>query len=150
MNPTIVILCILAGCATAIQGGLNRRIAELWGASPTILLNGLSLCVAATLTVWLASRSDSAFASLIGAKPGGLTRPHWWYVIPGLLGFFMLMVMPGAMAKLGVTQVFVLLLAGQLLTALVWDMWIDGLSVSLSRVGGVILVFLGSWLSSRG
>lgn len=150
MNQTIVVLCILAGCATAVQGGLNRRIADLWGASPTILLNGLSLCVAAGLTIWLASRSDTAFASLIGPKPGVLTRPHWWYVVPGLLGFFMLMVMPGAIAKIGVTQVFVLLLAGQLLTALVWDKWVEGMSISLSRIAGVSLVFVGSWLSSRG
>lgn len=149
MNQTIVLLCVLAGCAMAVQGGLNRRIADLWGASPTILLNGLSLCVAATLTIWLASRSDTAFASLIGPKPGALTRPLWWYVVPGLLGFFMLMVMPGAIAKIGLTQAFLLLLAGQLFAALVWDRWIGGMSISLSRIAGVSLVFVGSWLSSR-
>jgi transporter family-2 protein len=149
VNQTIALLCILAGCATAVQGGLNRRIADLWGASPTILLNGLSLCVAASLTIWLASRSDSPFASLIGPTPGGLTRPYWWYLVPGLLGFFGLMVMPGAIAKIGVTQVFVLILAGQLLTALVWDKWIEGMSISLSRIAGVSLVFVGSWLSGR-
>lgn len=141
---------MVAGAATVLQGGLNRRIAEVWGTTPTILLNGLTLCVAATLTVWLASRSDSPFATLIGAKPAVLTRTQWWYFLPGCLGFFMLMVMPDGIARLGATQVFLLLVAGQLLAGLAWDHWVEGLRVSLTRIAGVALVFVGSWLSSRG
>lgn len=148
MNPTLTILCIVAGCASVIQGGLNRRIAELWGNAPAILINGLSLCVAAVLTIWLASRSDSPFAHLVGARPGAFTRPAWWYVLPGLLGFGFLMTLPGAIAKLGATNVFVLIVAGQLLAGLVWDRVVEGITPDSTRFIGVALVCAGAYVST--
>lgn len=139
---------MLAGAATVVQGGLNRRIADLWGHAPTILINGLVVTIAAAFTIWLASRIDSPLTNLLGAKPEAFSRTLWWYVVPGLLGYVFLTTLPPSIASIGASNVFVLVVAGQLLMGLFWDRAVEDITLSLPRVGGVALVCVGAWLST--
>ena len=149
MDVTLSLLCIVAGAAAAIQGGLNRRISDIWGKAPAILTNGVVLTIAAALAVWWAGRSTSWFAGIIGPKADAFSRPQWWYILPGVLGFGFLMTIPGAIAKLGATQVFVLIVAGQLLAGLAWDRYVEGMPPGVMRMAGVGIVCFGAWVSTR-
>ncbi len=149
MNLGFVWACLVAGAASVIQGGLNRRIAAVWGNTPTVLLNGLMLSLSAALALWLTARSDSPLLQQLAPKAGAFSRPAWWYAIPGILGFGFVATLPGAIARLGATQVFVLVVAGQMIGGLAWDALVEHTTPAPMRLAGVGLVLAGAWLAVR-
>lgn len=133
------VLPFALGLVIVLQGGLNRLIARDWSLGSATALNATVLfifaCTVCTLPGPLKARFD-----------WGVWR--WWYLIPGILGFCFVAGAPLAISRLGAVRMTIGLIAAQLIGGLLWDWYMEGLSITWPRLAGVALAFVGVVISS--
>ena len=148
MNAIVIVLAVFVGIATVLQAALNRRIAANWGLSPTIVLHAGVLFAFALASYFVIEKTGIVVPPSFKAKAGAYQNSLWWYLIPGLAGWLIIFAMPFAISKIGALQVFVWVVAAQVLAGLFWDRWVEGIGMSTMRVLGVVVVILGAVLTT--
>lgn len=143
-----VFLTIAIGLASVIQGGLNRQMGMVWGLPSTVLLNALTFLLAAVVYYVIARFFPVPLPESLAEK-AGFQSGHWWYLLPGFLGFIFVIGIPYSIAKIGALQVFVGLVLAQMLGGLLWDRFVEGIDWSWSRLVGASLAVLAVMLASR-
>lgn len=124
------------GTVAVLQGGLNRIMAAKLPLGMTVLVNALIFLVAAVVYVLFVERQmASAMKSF---------RWEWWYLVPGLLGAVFVFGIPWAIPRIGALQVFVCIVAGQMITSLVWDKLAESRNPDLQGIAGALLAVLGA------
>jgi transporter family-2 protein len=137
------------GVAAVLQGGLNRQIAARVGLPNTVLLSATMLLLA-SLALWVvAYRMPAALPWYLQLKGHRGLFAAWW-VVPGLLGLALVLGIPFAIERVGAFPVFLGVLAGQLLTSLVWDALLEGRPLTPMKVCGALLALAGAALVGRG
>ena len=140
------LLVLMLGLAGVVQGGLNRRIMDLWGLPATTLFNSFCFFTAAVLA-YVATRSLPETA-LLGHRPAAFTQVQWWYIIPGFLGFIFVFGVPIGIARGGALALFVGIVASQLLISFLWDSYVEGIPASGLRAVGALLALTGAVIAS--
>ena len=144
--PALLIVIVVAGALTGLQGPTNAALARASGSSLTAALLSFSvgLVLLALLVLVAAPRPDVA---AIRAQP-------WWVWGGGLYGAIFVTVAAYATPRVGVGFTLTLFVAGQLAMALLLDnLGAFGLPrqpLTLARVAGVALVIAGAVLVKRG
>lgn len=142
----LIALAILAGIAIPVQGALNTRLSGVLD-SP-ILSAFFSFAVgtvALFIYVLLSGAPLGNFSSIKNAPPSALTG--------GLIGAFFVASTIMLIPRLGVAVTFGIVVAGQMIFSVVIDHF--GLlgspirSVSLARVGGILLITVGAIIIRR-
>lgn len=141
-----LLLALIAGILLAIQAPTNAILAKAGGSAVmaafiSFLVGSLALG-AATL-----ASSGRLFAP-------GLRQVPWYAWIGGLYGAVFVAVAAFAAPRIGIGVLLTAAVAGQLAAAIVLDHFgLLGLArhpVTLTRIVGILLVFLGAWLVRRG
>ena len=133
-----LIFPLILGVFAVLQGTLNRRVAELWGLAPTVALN-TAVFIVASIIMWLAVRSSPERFPPIFRDRLDPSSFSWWFLVPGLLGFTLVAGIPWAIAKLGALQVFVGIVAAQMVVSVLWDAKIEQIPLTANRVVGALL-----------
>lgn len=135
------------GVVAVAQATLNKTIAQTTGLAAATILN---------MTVAMACGVAFAVVCLQRAQPSGFLRwnpefgaMRWWWLVPGLAGFAIVLGLPWAVARVGALSTFVALVAAQMVASAVWDRFDAGIPLSSSRVLGAGFTVLGVWLISR-
>ena len=144
MHWTILLPFYLGGAAV-FQGFLNRHIAKSWGLPGTIFLNN-SVIFVVGFTFFLISRLYSDVIPEVFRDRNSFSSFQWWYLLPGLFGFSLVSGIPYAIAKDGLLKVFLGIIGTQLLVSLLLDAFAEGKPVSLVRVVGAVMAFVGALL----
>lgn len=136
MNLAFFIPLIL-GALGILQGTINRQVAGQIGVAQATLISNMG-----TLVICL------GFYSLVKYMPHlvpdffqvrtPITTYKWWFIFPAIFGFLIVAGMPFAFAKLGAVKVTVCLIAAQMLTSALWDVYIDNLEFNLLKVFGIV------------
>ena len=146
MKSLFFILPFLAGVAITIQSGINSqlRIAinhPLLAAFISFLTGTIALAI-------LLIFSKQVFPSL-----QSYATIDWYKFIGGLLGAFVVTVTLLSVQEIGVSNMFVLLVAGQLCTALIMDHFgVLGMRanvISTQKIIGIVLVIGGAYLVNK-
>jgi len=138
----------LAGTFAVLQSGINKNIAQLWGLSSSLLLNGLVFLVFNFLLfvfVWWQPRILPAEYAL----QGSLTDMKWFWILPGLFGFLLVLGLTFSMGKIGALQTFVISIAAQMLVGLAWDALMENKPVTILRLVGAVMTFAGAWVATQ-
>ena len=147
MNPvTAIVAAAIGGMLLPIQFLINAKLSEgfgnaLWATTVSFVIGTVGLLV------WIAFRGQLGSANW----PGALALP-WWAWVGGLLGAVYVCVTIITVPVIGPTALVVLLIFGQMAAGTVLDHF--GIMtardpVSLSKLTGLALVFLGTWLVVR-
>ncbi|WP_299826540.1 DMT family transporter [uncultured Pontibacter sp.] len=142
----ILLLPILAGVAVAIQTALNGQLRVLVN-SPLIaaLLSFMIGTLALVLLVIFTKQQMPGLSHLSGTD--------WYKFVGGLLGAFFIVVMIVSVQRMSVANLLALVVAGQLITALILDHF--GLlgakqsSITLTRALGAIALIIGTYLINK-
>jgi transporter family-2 protein len=142
--PTIVFLVVLsAGAGIAIQMPMTALIAEKLGLLWSLLVvNSTGLILVALI---LTSRT----MPLLGAWKS----IPWYVYAAGPLGMGVMAALTYAIPRIGITATLVLSIAAQLLVGVLLDragyLGMEVRVLDLSRVAGIAVVAIGTWLVVR-
>ena len=141
-----ILLVFIAGALVALQAPTNAMLAKAGGSAVLAALISFAVGTTALFGVWLMSGNrpgTSAFAEL-----------PWYAWIGGLYGAVFVAVAAYAAPKIGVASLITIGIAGQIAMALMLDhigaMGLPRDQISLGRVLGALLVFVGVVLVRRG
>lgn len=113
MNIIAMLMGVLAGACSGIQGGINAQLTKYW-AKNAVLTSAFSFFVGAS-TLWLV-------ALILGIPVPPLTdKILWWHWTGGLLGAYYVFALVYLSPRLGASTVVALLLGGQIITAVILD-----------------------------
>ncbi len=113
MNIVAIIMGILAGCCTGIQGGVNSELTVHW-AKNSVLASAVSFAVGAL--------GLSAVVLALGiAVPSLNSNLQWWHWTGGFLGAYFVYSLVYLSPRVGASVVVALILAGQIIAAVVLD-----------------------------
>lgn len=139
-----LIVALLSGIGIAVQPPTNATLAR---ASGSPLLAALISFAVGTLILLV------AWAAVDRTSPATLKGVPWWAWAGGLYGAFFVAATAYAAPRLGLAQLLTIMIATQLVAALVLDhfglLGLDRVPVSATRVIGVMLVLGGVVLVRR-
>jgi transporter family-2 protein len=141
-----LLLPFYIGFATVFQAGLNRFISRDWGLGSVVMFSSMISALAALL-FWLAVHwAPSSMPEIFRDRGGMFSGFSWWYWIPGVLGFSIVVGIPFAIARIGALQTFVILIGSQIVFSMVWDAMYEGKPVNTVRVIGAAMAFAAAAL----
>jgi len=139
--PTELLVPLVLGVAAVLQATLNKEIAAHTGLPAAALLNMLVALITAL--------GFAAYCALRKAPDGLLrwspevTAFRWWWLVPGVIGFLIVLGLPWAVQRLGALSTFVVLVGAQMLTSALWDRFAGGIPLSLPRLLGAVCTLGG-------
>jgi uncharacterized membrane protein YdcZ (DUF606 family) len=134
------------GVLGVIQTVLNRHIASHHNFKEAIWVNGFFVFASASaylLTQFLFRDNSQQNGSLSILKDF-----KFYYCLPGILGFLLVLGFPWSTAQFGAVRVFVAAVTGQLLMSLAYDWINEGARPDWSRITGVGLALLGALVAN--
>lgn len=142
-----IILGILLGSLVVFQPILNRLILEQRGLAFAIWVNATVLFVAASMLALIIFLMPERFPQLMRFKVSDVFS--WWFLAPGLFGLMLVSFVPMLIKNIGASTTVLLLLSGQLATSFLWDAIVSGHAFNAARFFGMLLAFLGAYLSFK-
>lgn len=137
----LFLIPLLIGVMSIMQGSLNRQISNELGIAHTVVLGTTIFLIFTIALYFVALKSPSSFPEFFQVKQP-LSSFKLWYIFPALFGFGVVIGMPFAILKLGAVKVTVYMIAAQMVTSVIWDIWVEKISINKLKVLGIILAFL--------
>lgn len=146
-----IVLVALAGAAVALQPAFNAQLAGYLGSSLRAAL--ANFAAGAALLACLAGALALRAAEPDGARPLSEVPLHLW-LVGGALGAVFVVTATWAAPKIGSGAFFAVLIAAQLIAALILDHFgligMEEKPATLARLAGLGLLVIGAWLMVRG
>lgn len=148
MNATVlaIILLLLAGAATAIQGPSNARLAVGMGS----VINAAFF----SFIIGTAALGILAFMMQVRPESQAVRAVPWWAWIGGLYGCLFVTSIAWGIPKLGGATTLTLVVASQLIGGVILDHYgalgTNAQPISWARIGGIVLIVGGALLVRRG
>jgi bacterial/archaeal transporter family-2 protein len=146
MDRTLVaaLATIVVGGLIALQAPINSGLGRATGTFPAA---AISFTIGTTILVSIVLVTGQP------SKVSGAADVHWHYLIGGVLGAAYVTTVLLTVRTLGAGGVTAATVAGQLTTSVVIDrlgvLGLEETPITLSRVIGVLLLFVGTWLVIR-
>ena len=144
MQKMLYLFPVIAGFCVCLQGAMNGHWQGRVGVSFTVLVNGV--VVAALTTLFFLTTNQTPIGKITSE-----IRP--WIVLNGICGFTILTIAALTFPRIGAASVIVLMVAGQLATALAFDhagvMGLAQRPISPARLAGIAFVLIGVFLTTR-
>ena len=147
MNLALLVPLAL-GTIGILQGTLNKQISQSIGVAQATMLGSIITLIASIILFALVKTYPQAFPDFFHVKLP-LSTFKWWYIFPGLFGVFIVAGLPYAFASLGAVKVTVGLIAAQMITSSVWDLFVDHLPITWNKAVGMVFAFLSVILIMR-
>lgn len=139
-----ILLPIFLGLCVVLQGVLNRDIGETWGLGSAVLLNAFIFFICALIIfIWGKWAPDSLPSYLRYIENREI---KWWYVLPGICGFFLVLGLPWSMKNIGAPRSFILLITVQIVCSVLVDRFVYQGAFNMLKFAGALLAIAGSVL----
>lgn len=143
----MLIVPVLVGASTVLQGGLNAVVSERWGLAATVLFNNAAILVM-SLALWVGVWAAPSYFPAFFVDRGAWSDVRWWWLVPALCGLVIVGGIPWAMDRLGALPVLVGIVAAQMVGSLIWDAVVYGEPIRWMRLAGAALAVAGVALAS--
>ncbi len=140
-------LPLLLGCIAILQGSLNKNIINEIGITWMAFLGCAVTMVICTIYFIIAKYFPTILPELMKVQDFKFKN---WYIIPGIFGFFFVLVLPIAILKVGAIKTTVGLIAAQMITSVFWDKFVEGYTLSSNKLIGVVLAMVSVIMISMG
>lgn len=139
----LVIIAAIGGIAVALQGQLMGSIDKQTGTLESVFVTygGGGFLIGLIMIL------------LRGGNLSGLTQVPWYTLLSGPMGLILIAAIGYSVPRLGLVPAFTIMVAAQFATAALIDQFglfgADIRPITLSRITGMMVMFLGIWLVMR-
>jgi len=139
----LVIIAAIGGIAVALQGQLMGSIDKQAGTLESVFVTygGGGFLIGIIMIL------------LRGGNLSGLSQVPWYTLLSGPMGLILIAAIGYSVPRLGLVPAFTILVATQFATAALIDQFglfgADIRPITLSRITGMLVMFLGIWLVMR-
>ncbi len=140
MNWTYIIP-LAVGAAGIIQGGLNKNMSQNMGLTMALFIGNTLVVLYSIFLYFLASKSPESVGELFKIK-ASTTGFKWWYIVPSICGFLIITGIPFGISKIGAVKVAVLIVAGQMITSIFWDIFVEKIPLNAYKGLGIFFSLL--------
>ena len=130
---------IVVGLCTVVQGALNKQLSQQWGLSWALVITSVLVLLFSFMLLW-----SGAYAGEFQ-----ISSLKWWHFVPALCGFLIILGIPLSIGKVGALSTFLLIIASQIVVSGMWDRFVEGMTLSWTRVLGAFVTMVGVWLASK-
>lgn len=146
MKFLFYLLPVFAGVAITIQSGINSQLrTQLQHPLLAAFISFVVGTVALAILLLFAKDTMPAMSTY--------SNIEWYKYAGGLLGAFVVTVTLIAVAEIGAGNMFVLVVAGQLITAVLMDHYgVLGMKsnpVNIQKIIGIVLLVAGAWMVNK-
>nr|BDT27893.1 DMT family transporter [Bacteriovorax sp. HI3] len=133
----IMLLPLMIGSVGILQGTINRHVATHIGvAQATLISNAVTVLIC--IAFYALVKSVPSLVPDFFQVKAPLTTYKWWFIFPPIFGFCIVTGIPLAFAKLGAVKVTVLLVAAQMVTSVVWDIFVEDIGLNMMKFAGIL------------
>lgn len=132
-----ILIPIVLGLTTILQTHIVKKMSETYSLFQAAFINNLTGLVLIGLIYYFSSDKKEFAASQF--------QPL--FLLAGLFGVFFVLGAPFAVSKIGPARFFIILVAAQILSSLVWQYFSDPVDISTKKIVAAVLVFVGAYLS---
>lgn len=147
MNWTFIVP-LAVGAAGIIQGGLNKNMSQNMGLTMALFIGNCLVVLYSIFLYFLAAKSPESVSELFKLKATSFGF-KWWYVLPSICGFIIITGIPFGISKMGAVKVTVLIVAGQMLTSIFWDMMVEKIPMNPMKGLGVFFSILSIFFTLK-
>lgn len=140
MNWTIL-LPIGLGIVGILQGAINRQVSTYIGVAQATLITNVAT-VFICMAFYLFAKHYSASLPPLFQLKAPITTYKWWFIFPPIFGFLIVAGMPYAISELGAVKVTVGLIAAQMVTSVLWDIFVEDINLNFMKIAGIIFAFI--------
>lgn len=139
----LVIIAAIGGIAVSLQGQLMGSIDKQTGTLESVFVTygGGGFLIGLIMIL------------LRGGNLSGLTQVPWYTLLSGPMGLILIAAIGYSVPRLGLVPAFTVMVAAQFATAALIDQFglfgADIRPITLSRITGMMVMFLGIWLVMR-
>ena len=137
----------MAGAFGVWQAGLNKVVADSLGFTASLLFNGFFFLA-----------FNLIFFGYVYVRPQSLPSEFaiqlsfsdfkWWWVLPGFMGFALVMGLAVSVGRIGAVQTIVISIAAQVFASIAWDVYVSDVELTRWRVIGAGVTLLGAIIST--
>ncbi|AYF44097.1 PF04657 family protein [Halobacteriovorax sp. BALOs_7] len=131
-----VLVPVLIGFIGILQGALNRVMTQDIGLTWMALLGNFVTLVVCIGFYFFAKANPEFFPDFVRLKE---FQFKWWYVIPGIFGFLFVVGLPIGIYQVGAVKTTVGLIAAQMVTSVMWDLFIENIPMTVPKGLGVLM-----------
>ena len=136
-----MLIPLFIGCAGILQGTMNRQVAMHIGvAQATLITNAVTVLIC--IGFYFLVKAQPQLVPEFFQVKAPLSTYKWWFIFPPIFGFCIIAGMPFAFAKLGAVKVTVLLVAAQMTTSVIWDIYVEDIGINLMKFAGIIFALI--------
>lgn len=133
-----LLIPLFLGTITILQGAINKQVAGKLGVIQTALIGNTATLIICIVAYFWARQNEESLPPILKIKMP-LTTYEWWYIFPAIFGFFIVAGMPLAISKLGAVKVTVGLVAAQMITSSLWDIFVESTPLNWQKALGILL-----------
>lgn len=133
-----LLIPLFLGTITILQGAINKQVAGKLGVIQTALIGNAATLIICIIAYFWARQNEESLPPILKIKMP-LTTYEWWYIFPAIFGFFIVAGMPLAISKLGAVKVTVGLVAAQMITSSLWDIFVESTPLNWQKALGILL-----------
>lgn len=133
-----LIIPLILGSITILQGAINKQVAGKLGVVHTALIGNAATLVICIAVYFWAKQNEETLPPILKVKMP-ITTYEWWFIFPAIFGFLIVAGMPLAISKLGAVKVTVGLVAAQMITSSLWDIFVESTPLNWQKAIGILL-----------
>lgn len=142
-----MLAAFVIGLVTVLQSGLHKNMLMGNGLLSVVALNAIIAFVISMLLFFAQKYSLITLPESFSGQ-GAFQFKKWWYIVPGICGFIIVVGFPLAISYVGAAQVFIIAVAGQCVGSLMWDIFVEHNSPTVLKSVGVFLTLVGAFLTT--
>jgi transporter family-2 protein len=135
-----MLLAILAGVFTTIETSINSQLGK--HLTPSVAtLHSLIVGMTFMLLINLIKGNITRYSKVVTVKP--------IWLIGGFFGAFIIYLSSKSIPELGISNTIILILAGQLVSGLIVDVFVNNVEISVKKMTGMVLFLIGAVMFLR-
>lgn len=142
---------IFVGMLIVGQSILNENIGHQYGLSIALFINAAVFLILAGILLCLSGKfhfSANWFPDFINPKWANY-QFQWWHLLPGIGGFFLVLLIPWSILNLSPGTVFLLLVSSQIVFSILWDFVFNHTPITSTKILSIICVIAGAFFYTK-